>query len=210
MVITWYGEGCFKIQSGDYTILIDPFDFSTGLTPPRLKPNILLKTLVPLPISFLSNNTDESTVKIFGAGEYNFNDINISGFALAKESNDNFLKSIYLAEIESLKLCFLGHASEIPESAIQEHLEEMDILFIPAGGSPFISQKTAVQFIKNFEPKIVIPSFYKISSLKRKSDDLQEFLEEMHQAKAMPQEKLTIKRKEVMEIKATQVIPLKI
>jgi len=35
MVITFYGEGCFKIQSGEFSVLIDPFDAQTGLMPPR-------------------------------------------------------------------------------------------------------------------------------------------------------------------------------
>ena len=114
-----------------------------------------------------------------------------------------------MIKAESLKICLLGHLAEAPEPDIAKHLEEIDILFIPAGGEPFIGQEAAVKLIKNIEPKIVIPSFYKIPGLKRKSDDLKIFLEEINHGKHETQEKLTVKKKDLAEIKKTEVIILK-
>jgi L-ascorbate metabolism protein UlaG (beta-lactamase superfamily) len=211
MVITFYGEGCFKIQSGDFIILTDPFDAKTGLTPPRFKADIIFKTLTPVPIV----NSQRSTVNgqfIYGPGEYNIQDIAITGFSLSKESSEKFLKTIYLLEIEEANLCFLGHLSEIPEPAILEHLEEINILFIPAGGPPFLNQKSAVKIIKQLQPKIVIPCFFKIPSLKRPADKLEKFLEEFNGPRAkeiMRQEKLVIKKKDLANIKKTEVAVLK-
>jgi len=37
MVISFYGEGCFKIQSGEAVVLIDPPSPQSGLTAPRFK-----------------------------------------------------------------------------------------------------------------------------------------------------------------------------
>lgn len=221
MTITFYGEGCFKIHSGDFVVLTDPFDGETGLTSPRLKPDIILKTLVPLPIV----NGQQSMVNgqfISGPGEYNISaeggfasggkDINITGFALPKESSEKFLKTVYLIKTEGVNLCFLGHLSEMPEPAILEYLEEIDILFIPAGGEPFINQKSAAKIIKQIEPKIVVPSFYKIPSLKRLADNLSVFLEEFNGEKTKQketQEKLVIKKKDFDGIKKTEIVVLK-
>ena len=44
MVITWYGQACFKIQSGDLVVAIDPFSKEIGFTPPRFKTDIVLVT----------------------------------------------------------------------------------------------------------------------------------------------------------------------
>jgi L-ascorbate metabolism protein UlaG (beta-lactamase superfamily) len=209
MNITFYGEGCFKIQSGELTILTDPFEAQTGLTPPRFKADIVLKTITPMPLVNIQHSTVNSQL-IHGAGEYNIKDINIFGFGLAKESAENFLKTAYLVKAEGMNLCFLGHLSETPEPAILEHLEEIDVLFIPAGGSPFIEQKPAIKLIKQIEPKIIIPSFYKIPQLKRKADDLKIFLEEFnHKEKIEPKEKLTIKKKDLADIKKTEIAVLK-
>jgi L-ascorbate metabolism protein UlaG (beta-lactamase superfamily) len=207
MVITWYGEGCFRIQDADAVILIDPVSSETGLTPPRFKADVVLKTLNPFPPS---ERPEGEGYFITGAGEYNFKNINITGFPIKKESTEKFLKAAYLAEIEGVKLCFLGHISEMPEPAILEYLEGVDILFIPASGNPFIGQQAAVKLIKHLQPKIVVPSFFKIPGLKRKTDDIRVFLEEFNHKKIEPQEKLSIKRKELAEIKSTQIAVLKI
>lgn len=206
MIITFYGEGCFKIQSGDFIILTDPFDAKTGLTPPRLKPDVILKTLTPFPIP--QSSILNSQFSIFGPGEYNIKNINITGFALPSEK---FIKTIYSIKAENIRLCFLGHLSEMPEPIILEHLEEIDILFVPVGGEPFIDQKSAVKLIKQIEPKIIIPTFFKIPGLKRATADIKTFLEEFgHKEKIEPLEKLTIKKKDLTEIKKTEVVVLKI
>ncbi len=212
MVINFYGEGCFKIQSGNLVILSDPFDKNIGLTPPRMKTDITLKTFSPLPFPEKAKDTEETEL-IVGAGEYNIKGIIINGFAVVKESTEKFLKTIYLVDIEDLRLCFLGHISNSLEPSILEYLEKVDILFVPAGGEPFIEQKSAVKLTKQLQPKIIIPSFFRIPSLKRKADDLKIFLAELNGLKGeliKEQDKLTVKKKEVAAIKTTEVTVLKI
>lgn len=211
MVINFYGEGCFKLQSGELVILTDPFDSKIGLTPPRLKPNIILKTLTLLDV-MSSGASTSADYQITGPGEYNLKNINITGFLLTKESTGKFLKTLFLIEMENLKLCFLGHLSETPEPAILEYLEEIDILFVPAGGPPFIEQKSAVKLVKQLQPKIIIPCFFKIPSLKRTATDLKLFLEEFNGPKSKlteGQEKLMVKKKDLTNINKTEIIILK-
>lgn len=211
MVTTFYGEGCFKLQSGDFVVLTDVFDAKTGLTPPRFKADIVLKTLSSLPLTNQLVNQPASQL-IYGPGEYNFKDVNIIGLPLVKESSEKFFKTIYLLEMEGIKLCFLGHLSEVPEPTTLEHLEEIDVLFIPAGGAPFINQKLSVKVVKQLEPKIVIPCFFKIPSLKRPADKIEMFLEEFNGQKNKhieAQEKLVIKKKDLADIKKTEIMVLK-
>lgn len=209
MTISFYGEGCFKIQSGETIILTDPFSPESGLVPPRFKTDVIIKTLTALPLSDQSVNSPANQL-ILGPGEYNIKNIDIIGLNLAGESTDKFFKTIYLVKAENINLCFLGHISKLPEPEVAEHLEEVDILFIPAGGNPFIEQKSAVKLIKQIEPKIVIPSFYKMPGLKRPATDLKIFLDEINHGKAEPKEKLMIKKKDLAEIKKTEVAVLKI
>src|SRR3989344_1516310 len=44
MVITYYGVTCFKIQSGETVLAIDPYTKEAGLTPPRFQTDIALVT----------------------------------------------------------------------------------------------------------------------------------------------------------------------
>ena len=207
MVITFYGEDCFKIQSGELVILVDPIDSKSGLNAPRFKYDALLKTLSPFPPE--SAHAD-SSVDIAGPGEYNFKEAKVSGFLMENESSDKFIKTIYVTDIEEIKIALLGYLSEIPAPSIMEHLEEIDILFVPAGGKPFMEQKSVIKLIRQIQPKIVIPTLYKLPGLKRQTDDLKKFLEEFNHGKTEPQEKLTIKKKDLTSIKPSQLVILKV
>ncbi len=208
MVISYYGEGCLKLQSGDQVILIDPIESSSGLTAPRFKYDAVLKTLTAFPLSY--NSDKEAAAEVLGAGEYDFNGVNVKGFFVAEESSEKFLKTIYWAEMEGINFCFLGHISQALSPEIMEGLNGIDILVVPAGGEPFLDQKTAVKLIKQIQPKIVIPAFYKVSGLKRKADDIKKFLEEIDTAKVEKTDKLVIKKKDIEEIKPTKVVVLTI
>lgn len=205
MVITWYGEGCFKIQEGDFVMLTDPFLSAVGLTPPRLKPNVLLKTLTAFP---LKEEPPEGVKTIYGPGEYTIDAARIHGIAVPRESTDTFMKTAYVVTLDTIHLCFLGHISEFPDPALTEHMEDVDILFLPAGGAPFLDQKSAAKIVKQLEPSIVIPSFFKVPGLKRQTADAHLFLKEMGNGQAAPQDKIALRKKELSEIKTTRVMLL--
>ena len=191
MVINWYGEGCFKIQSGGLTLSIDPFQNSSGLNPPRFKADITLKTLSRLPIEY--ENSAASVIA--GSGEYEISNIEISGFS--SEAAGDSLKTAYLVKTpEDLTLGFLGHLSQNPKPELLENLRAVDILFIPAGGSPYLSQEAAAKLVRQINPKIAVASFFKIPGLASKVSDAKEFLKELGQ-KAEPEESLTVKKKDL-------------
>ncbi|TSC96492.1 MAG: Zn-dependent hydrolase [Parcubacteria group bacterium Athens0714_26] len=204
MVINWYGEGCFKIQTGGLTLLTDPFGGDIGLTPARGKFEAVLKTLTSWPLP--EKEPDEQV--ILGAGEYDIQGVEIRGFGLPNESTDKFFKTIYLVNAEDLNLCFLGHLAEYPESDILDKIKQVDVLFMPAGGKPFISQELGAKFVKQFDPKIVVASFYKVAGLKRDADDAKDFVKELG-IKEEIEEKLVLKKKDLSESR-TRLILLKI
>lgn len=209
MQISWYGEGCFKIQTGGLTIVTDPFESSTGLTPPRGKTDITIKTLMPAlnPAESKPASRQEGDEQVIsGPGEYEVKGVVINGWRLAKDSSEAYLKSVFVVEAEEMRLGFLGHISEFSDPEILEELENIDILFIPAGGKPFIEQEAAGKLIRQINPKAVVCSFTKTAGLKRKADDVAVFLKE-NGYKAEEQEKFTVKKKDLNE--KLQVIVLK-
>lgn len=205
MIINWYGEGCFKIQTGGLTLLTDPFESSIGLTPPRGKAEVALKTLTSWPIK----GEEAEGQLIQGAGEYEVKGIEIRGFAALKESSEKFFKTVYKMAAEEMTLGFLGHLSEELSPEANQNLKDADIIFLPAGGKPFINQEAAAKLVKQLSPKIVVASFFKVPGLKRTSSDWKSLAEEMDQ-KPEVLEHLTVKKKEAREQKGTKLVVLKI
>ena len=188
--------------------MTDPFEASVGLTPARGQNEIGFKTLTSWPLS--EEKEPEETHLIRGSGNYEIKGIKINGWPLLKESSDKFFKTVYKVKAEEMDLVFLGHlsGSDLPAEAMSE-LKDSHLLFIPAGGKPFINQESATKLIKQLNPKIVVASFFKTPGLKRTSADWKALADEIGQ-KPEVVDHLTIKRKEVAEQKGTKLIVLKI
>ncbi|MDP2629751.1 MAG: MBL fold metallo-hydrolase [Candidatus Harrisonbacteria bacterium] len=199
MTIQWYGEGCFKIQSSDTVILIDPVDKSTGLSAPRFKHDILMKTSLEAlsPEKDFAREESEAYV-IYGPGEYEIQGVQITGWPLKKDLESGSLNSIFRVKMEDLRLGFLGGLASFNEPEMLEELGDIDILFIPGGNTPYLSQGEAAKLVRQIEPRMVIPSHIKAKGLKRKSQGPEAFLKELSLS-AQPQEKITIKFKDLTE-----------
>ena len=200
MVINWYGEACFKIQSGDLVLLSDPFDSSTGLTAPRFRADVVINTGLKQPVAYTAKGKEDEAIAVHGPGEYEVKGIEIKGWS-------NKDTAVFTVIMEEMKLCFLGHLTSSLEPAVLEQLAETDILFVPAGGKPYLDQEEIAKIIKKISPKLAVASLFKIPGLKRKADDVKDFLKAADQ-KSEAQEKLTIKKKDLAT--GTKVVILKI
>ena len=208
MVISWNGEGCFRIQSGEVVLMTDLPDESSGITAPRSKSDIYIKTINPWPFPFAENHKN-SDLSIFGGGEYDHKDVRIRGFNLTDESSQNFFKSVYVINWDDVSIGILGHISSDPSPQILEKFEEVDVLIAPAGGEPFFPQEKLVKFIKQLNPKIFIPSFFKIPGLKRKTSDIKKIVEEFN-GEAEETDKFVFKKKDIQDLKKTKLVCLKV
>ena len=146
---------------------------------------------------------------IRGGGEYEVQEITVQGYPLPKDSSEKFFKTAYRVIAENLKLGFLGHLSSELTTEATQGVQDLDILFLPAGGKPFLNQEAAAKLVKQLSPKIVVASFFKVPGLKRASADWKSLADEMSQKPELL-EKLTIKKKEVAEQKGTKLVILKI
>lgn len=174
MIIQHFGDGFFRLQSGDFTVLVDP-------THSRMKGEVILKTLTPV------EATASPKHEIAFSGEYEIGGLEIQGWELPQESGEKFLKTIYRVKWENLSFVFLGHLSKVPDEEILENIGESDVLFIPCGGGHFLSAESAAKLAKQLQPRLVIPSFFKSPA---------EFLKAIGQ-KTEPEEKLVFKKKDL-------------
>lgn len=213
MVITWYGHACFKIQSGDTVLAVDPFVKDIGLTPPRFRADLVMVTH-----SHLDHNNPSAIAGepflITGPGEYEVKGVNIAGIETFHDTNrgaERGLNTIYKITMEGINILHMGDFGE--EKMREETLEEIgdvDVLMIPVGGIYTIDGETAQKIVRQIEPAIVIPMHYKIPGLKYPLATAEQFLKGMGASKAEAVDRLTVKKKDIGEDKKTEVVVLKI
>ncbi|MEK7541320.1 MAG: MBL fold metallo-hydrolase [Patescibacteria group bacterium] len=213
MVITWYGQACFRVQSGELTVAIDPFSKEIGLTPPRFKADIVLVTHG----HFDHNNAAAlagSPFVISGPGEYEVQGVTARGIATYHDrvqGKERGFNTIYRIDMEGISLLHMGDFGE--EKVRDETLEEIgdiDILMIPVGGTYTIAGADAARIVKQIEPAYVIPMHYKLPGVKANLEGVEQFLKEMGASKTEPAEKLTLKKKDIPEEGKATVVVLKI
>ena len=193
MVINWYGEGSFKIQSGSVAIMTDPFESSVGLTAPRFKSDLVLKTEVDK--VYVSEKTSEAR-NIGGPGEYEVKGVMVQGFPAAHKIMGD--AAVYRVKVEDMSLGILGPLSsaELTPDAV-EALRNLEILFVPVGGAPAMEPAEAAKLVKKLEPRIVVPCFFKIPGLKRNAEGVESFSKALGLKAEPAEEKLTIKLKDI-------------
>lgn len=188
MVLNYFGNGCFRLQSGDTSILVDAENN-------RLKADVVLHTLTATDAPLEADGEEEAKTISF-AGEYEIKEIEITGFPVNGESTEKFLKTAYRVEWEGMRFVFLGHLSKPLDATLMEEFSEPDVLFVPVGGEHFLEPEVAAKIVKQLEARIVVPSFYK-------SPD--EFLKALGK-KAEKTDKFVFKQKDIATDKGRPVI----
>lgn len=209
MIITWYGQSCFRLEPKGVSILIDPFSKEIGLRPPRLNDNIFLVSHEHYDhnnVADLPAGEAGAPFVVRGPGEYEKSGIHIEGIVSYHDNSQGTqrgLNTIYLIRAEDMRLCHLGDLGQAKLSDEQvEAIGDVDILFIPIGGKYTIDSKEAAEMVKQIEPKIVIPMHYKVAGLNIDIDGPQKFLKEIGiEAEEVESYKIAAKNLPTEEIK---------
>ena len=190
MIINWFGHSCFRIETkSQVSVLIDPFSKNIGLTPPRIKDDLILITHDHYDHNNLNGVNPESFI-IKSPGEYERHGLYVRGinsYHDDKEGKERGLNTIYVIKVEEMMLCHLGDLGQNQSEEDQiDDIGDIDILMIPVGGKYTINYKTAIKVINQIEPKIIIPMHYKVKGLKLDIDGLDKFAKEIE----LPPEKV--------------------
>lgn len=176
MVLTYLGEGCFRLQSGENSLLIDP-------SGNRLKANVVLKTAA---------GTDEvqgGEGVIASPGEFEVQGIEIEGVQVSEESTDKMIKTAYSVLWEDVRVAVLGEIAATPSMKVLDKIGEPDVLILPVHEDHFLPPEEAAKLAKQLAPSVVVPSLYDQKSLEELGKALGQ--------KPTPQDRFTFKKKDL-------------
>ena len=194
MVISYLGGECFKVSHGDLTLAFNPPSKDSSLKASKFGADIALVSLDHEDFNGIENAAfgERQPFVSTGPGEYEVKGVAVRGFS--SESNyggGKGLNTIFSVSLEGMTLCFLGAlgSATLPAAAKQE-LDDVDVLFVPVGGSGMLDYAEANKLAVSLGPKTIIPMHYSPA-------DLKNFLKEAGEEKVATQEKLTIKKKDL-------------
>jgi len=204
MIITWFGQSCFRLQGEQSTLVTDPYDQSLGLRLPRLTADILTVSHDHHDhnnVGAVKGSDGGEPFVITQPGEYEVKGTFIYGipsFHDNKEGAERGSNIIYRIEMDGIALAHLGDLGHPLTNGEVEKLEGVDILLIPIGGFYTIDAKQAMEIISQLEPRIVIPMHYQIPGLKSvKLADVKTFCKEMGVAADGGEQKLKVTKRDL-------------
>ncbi len=204
MQIQYFGLSSFKITTKEAVVITDPFHKDSGLTPPRGAADIVILSQKNKTLYSATSGISGGPFLISDPGEYDVKGVTVTGIPLKQE--DKYV-SIFLIESEDIRILNLSHIKEfsLKEDELEE-LGDIDILILPVGGNSVLSASAASKVVNQVEPKVVIPSHFKMKDLILDLDSADKFIKEMG-GKKEEMDKLSIKKKDLQQ-EGTKVIVL--
>lgn len=198
MVITYFGKSYFKLTLGDLTIAINPpsKDSKAFSKVPRFGADIALVTTNTPDTNGAETVTlgDKEPFVIDGPGNYEVRELLINGAPSTTEiKGKTYQNTVYGFELDGIKIAFLGLLTD--DKAMTPDAKEIasnaDMIFVPVGSKDLdLTAAKAYKTAVSFDPNVVVPYEYDAESLHL-------FLKEGGQDKNEPQEKATLKRRDL-------------
>ena len=178
--IRWHGHACWEITN-DITIVTDPHDGkSIGIPAPNVNGDIILVSHNHYDHNSVKSVDKEDSKVIKDPRKRNVLGIDIKGFesyhdeAKGAKRGDNI---IFRFNLDDLVFCHLGDLGHEINDELVDRIGDVDVLFIPIGGTFTVDDKSAWNIIKKINPKIIIPMHYKIGGLSLPIAGIEPFLE---------------------------------
>lgn len=199
MEITYLGHSSFKLKGDTASVVTDPFDSAmVGLKFPPTEADIIT-------ISHHHKDHDQvgevSGVRkvVDGPGEYEIAGVSILGFESFhddKGGSERGKNVIYVIEMDGVRLCHLGDLGHNLTDEQINALGDIDVLFIPVGGTYTIDTKVAKDLTLAIEAKITIPMHYNTDNINKQNfgmlSPVSEFLSQV-ELKVENEKKLKLK-----------------
>lgn len=177
--IRWYGHACFEITN-QQTIVTDPHDGkSIGIHTPIVHGDIILISHDHYDHNSIKTVEKEQSKIINEERKRTINNITINGFSTYHDKHEGEKRGkniMYRFSVDDLIFLHAGDLGHILEEKVIDQIGNIDILFIPIGGTYTLDAKEAWKVITAIQPKITIPMHYKIEGLSLPIAPIDDFL----------------------------------
>lgn len=179
--IRWHGHSCFEITN-DITLVTDPHDGkSIGIPAPSVMGDIILVSHDHYDHNSVKSVQKEGSKIVRDERKRTISDVEISGVNSFHDEDMGAKRGeniIFKFNVDEIKFCHLGDLGhEIDDETVQK-IGEVDVLFIPVGGTFTVDDKKAWNVIKKINPRIVVPMHYKIGGLSLPIAGIDPFLDQ--------------------------------
>ena len=208
MDVTWLGHGCFRLRGKSAAVVTDPYPPSIGLRLPRQEADLLTISHEHENHSYTQAVRD-GAYEIKGPGEYEVAGVSVVGFQTfhdTKKGAERGRNTVYLIEIDDVRVCHLGDLGHKLEDTEAEAIASPDVLLVPVGGHTTMSGAQAAEVVRQLEPRYVVPMHYAIPGLKLDLDPIDRFLKEMGVTSSEAQPKLSVQKSSVTEYETKVVV----
>jgi L-ascorbate metabolism protein UlaG (beta-lactamase superfamily) len=179
--IRWHGHSCFGITN-EITLVTDPHDGkSIGIHAPNVTGDIILVSHDHYDHNSVKSVEKEGAKIITDTRKRNIANVEIKGIesfhdeCRGEKRGSNIIYKFTMEDITFCHMGDLGH--DLDEDTVQK-IGDVDILFIPIGGTFTLDAKQAWRIIKKVKPRIAVPMHYKIGGLSLPITGIEPFLEE--------------------------------
>jgi len=178
------------------SIVIDPYESSTGLRFPRtLEADLVLVSHDDQDANNVGALQGEPFL-VKEPGEYEIKGVFVFAIHAPSKTGDNV---IFRIEAEEMKIAHLGALDrELTNEELQE-LRDIDILMVPVGGGRVMDPKVAGNVIGQIEPRVVIPMTHAIPNVKEKLLTIDDFCKAMGACRLEETNKYKVSRKDLPE-----------
>jgi len=178
--IRWHGHSCFEITN-DITLVTDPHDGkSIGIPAPSVTGDVILVSHDHYDHNSVKSVEKEGSKVVTDERKRNISDVEIRGVESFHDECDGAKRGkniMYKFTMNGIKFCHLGDLGhELDDEAIQK-IGDVDILFLPIGGTFTVDDRQAWNVINMIKPKIIVPMHYKIGGLSLPIAGIDPFLE---------------------------------
>lgn len=202
MDITFLGHSAFRLRGKTASLVTDPYDASVGFKPTKVSADI-----VTVSHDHHDHNRTDHVLDIKrvvnGPGEYEISGVSIIGISTFHDDKNGQLRgknTVYVIEMDDVRIVHLGDLGHKLNEKIQEKIGNVDVLMIPVGGEYTIGPSEASAVVRSIEPNITIPMHYQMQGLDKKMfgklKKVDRFLSEL----GIPSEKtgkLTVKKSDL-------------
>lgn len=189
-------------MGGGLTVVIDPHDGSSlGIPAPRSSADVVLishshfdhadgRSLVAKP----------DAVVIEGPGLHEAKGLKVKGVATYHDDaggSKRGANTVYVFELEGVRFCHVGDLGHVLTPSQVAEVGEVDVLFLPVGGTYTIDHVGATKLVELLRPRIAVPMHFKTPGLKLPISDVEPFLKDKPRVERLATSEFEVRREEL-------------